>query len=157
MVDRVPAEEWRQIFNEVWRRYRDWFYVENMHGFDWDALKKQYAAWLPYVAHRSDLNYVISEMVSELTVQHAYVEGGDYTIPARPRVALPGARFELDKVSGTYRIAKILAGQNEEELYRSPLTELGVDAKADRERFDVTPRGIVLVTPDALHAQTAVR
>src|SRR6201988_5517347 len=26
-VDRVPAEEWNQIFNEVWRRYRDWFYV----------------------------------------------------------------------------------------------------------------------------------
>lgn len=129
MVDRVPEQEWTQIFNEVWRRYRDWFYVENMHGFDWNALKKQYAAWLPYVAHRSDLNYVISEMVSELTVQHAYVEGGDFLIPARPRVALAGARFELDKASGAYRIAKILAGHNEEDPYRSPLTELGVDVK----------------------------
>ena len=29
-VDRVPAEEWNQIFNEVWRRYRDFFYVSNM-------------------------------------------------------------------------------------------------------------------------------
>ena len=28
-----------QIFNEVWRRYRDWFYVENMHGYDWEALR----------------------------------------------------------------------------------------------------------------------
>ena len=128
MVDRVPEQEWTQIFHEVWRRYRDWFYVENMHGFDWEALRTQYAAWLPYVAHRSDLNYVISEMVSELTVQHAYVEGGDYAIPPRPRVALPGARFALDKASGTYRIARILTGQNEEEIYRSPLTEVGVDA-----------------------------
>ena len=34
-VDRVPAEEWNQIFHEVWRRYRDWFYVPNMHGYDW--------------------------------------------------------------------------------------------------------------------------
>ena len=27
VVDRVPAEEWNQIFNEAWRRYRDFFYV----------------------------------------------------------------------------------------------------------------------------------
>jgi tricorn protease len=128
MVDRVPVEEWNQIFGEVWRRYRDWFYVDNMHGFDWEGLRKQYAAWLPFVAHRSDLNYVISEMISELTIQHAYVEGGDFQNPPRPRVALSGARFALDKASGKYRITKIFAGQNEEDLYRSPLTEIGVNA-----------------------------
>ena len=42
MVDRIPAQEWNQIFGEVWRRYRDWFYVDNMHGFDWDALRRQW-------------------------------------------------------------------------------------------------------------------
>ena len=126
-VDRVPAEEWNQIFNEVWRRYRDWFYVSNMHGYDWAALREQYKPLLQYVAHRSDLNYVISEMISELTVQHAYVEGGDFQIPSRPRVGLPGARFELDKTAGRYRIAKIFEGQNEEDIYRSPLTEIGVN------------------------------
>ena len=90
VVDRVPAEEWNQIFNEVWRRYRDWFYVSNMHGYDWVALREQYKPLLQYVAHRSDLNYVISEMISELTVQHAYVEGGDFQIPPRPRVWFAG-------------------------------------------------------------------
>ncbi|HXG68895.1 MAG TPA: peptidase S41, partial [Blastocatellia bacterium] len=49
-VDRVPAEEWEQIFNEVWRRYRDWFYVENMHGYDWAALREQYRPLLKHVA-----------------------------------------------------------------------------------------------------------
>ncbi len=127
MVDRVPTEEWTQIFNEVWRRYRDWFYVENMHGFDWEALRQQYAPLLKYVAHRSDLNYVISEMISELTVQHAYIEGGDFVIPPRPKVALPGARFALDKASGRYRVTRIFTGQNEEEAYRSPLTEVGLN------------------------------
>ena len=126
VVDRIPAEEWNQIFHEVWRRYRDWFYVENMHGYDWAALREQYKPLLKFVAHRSDLNYVISEMISELTVQHAYIEGGDFQIPARPRVALPGARFEVDQ-SGRYRITKIFEGENEEEIYRSPLREIGVN------------------------------
>jgi tricorn protease len=127
-VDRVPAEEWEEIFNEVWRRYRDWFYVPNMHGYDWEALRSQYKPLLQYVAHRSDLNYVIAEMISELTVQHAYVDGGDMQVPPRPRVALAGARFEVDKASGRYRIARIFEGHNEEEIYRSPLREVGVNA-----------------------------
>jgi tricorn protease len=126
-VDRVPAEEWNQIFDEAWRRYRDFFYVPNMHGYDWGALREQYRPLLKYVAHRSDLNYVIGEMISELTVQHAYVEGGDFQIPPRPRVGLPGARFELDQKAGRYKIAKIFIGQNEEDIYRSPLTEIGVN------------------------------
>src|SRR6478736_4304642 len=124
-----PAQEWVQIFNEVWRRYRDWFYVPNMHGYDWVKLRDEYKTWLPYVAHRADLNYVISEMVAELVVQHAYIAGGDFQMPDRPRVALPGARFEIDKASNRYRISKIFTGENEEDIYRSPLTEIGVDIK----------------------------
>jgi tricorn protease len=127
-VDRVPAQEWAQIFDEVWRRYRDFFYVDNMHGYDWEALRDQYRPLLAHVAHRSDLNYVISEMIAELSVQHAYIADGDWNRPARPAVALPGARFELDARSGRYRITKIFAGHNEEPNYRSPLTEIGVDA-----------------------------
>jgi tricorn protease len=129
VVDRVPAEEWNQIFNEVWRRYRDWFYVPNMHGYDWVALREQYKPLLQYVAHRSDLNYVIAEMIAELSIQHAYIEGGDFQIPPRPRVGLPGARFELDRAAGRYRISRIFEGENEEDIYRSPLTEIGVNVK----------------------------
>jgi tricorn protease len=128
VTTRVPAAEWREIFAEVWRRYRDYFYVENMHGYDWKKLREKYAPLLDFVGSRADLNYVIAEMISELTVQHAYIEGGDLGLPKRPFVALPGARFELDPKSGRYRIAKIFSGQNEEERYRSPLTEVGVDA-----------------------------
>jgi len=129
MVDRVPAEEWAQIFDEVWRRFRDFFYVENMHGYDWEALRDRYRPLLEHVAHRSDLNYVIGEMVAELSVSHAYIAGGDWETPARPPVALPGAVFELDAAAGRYRLAEIFAGHNEEPRYRAPLTEIGVDAR----------------------------
>jgi tricorn protease len=127
MVDRVPNEEWSTIFEEVWRRYRDFFYVRNMHGYDWEAIGERYRRWLPHLAHRSDLNYLIGEMIAELNVGHAYIEGGDFQLPDRPRVALPGARFGLDEGAGRYRIERILPGHNEEPKYRSPLTETGVD------------------------------
>ena len=129
MVDRVPAEEWEQIFDEVWRRFRDFFYVENMHGYDWEALRRQYRPLLAHVAHRSDLNYVIGEMVAELSVSHAYIAGGDWETPDRPEVALPGGVFELDRDVGRYQIVRIFEGHNEEPRYRAPLTEVGVDAR----------------------------
>jgi tricorn protease len=128
-VDRVPADEYATMFNEVWRKYRDFFYVANMHGYDWKAIGERYRQLLPYVAHRSDLNYVLGEMVSELNIGHTYIQGGDFELPERPRVALPGARFALDAQAGRYRIATIFRGHNEEARYRSPLTEVGVDAR----------------------------
>ncbi len=128
-LQREPEREWETIFNEVWRRYRDYFYVENMHGYDWAALREQYRPWLEHVAHRSDLNYLIGEMIAELNVGHAYISGGDYATAERPKSALMGAELALDADAGRYRIQKILAGQNEEAVYRSPLTEIGVDAR----------------------------
>ena len=129
MVDRVPAEEWEQIFDEVWRRFRDFFYVDNMHGYDWKDLRERYRPLLAHVAHRADLNYVIGEMVAELSVGHAYISGGDWDVPSRPDVALPGAVFETDAASNRYRLAQIFRGHNEEPPYRAPLTEIGVDAR----------------------------
>jgi tricorn protease len=128
-MDLVPSEEWAAIFDQAWRRFRDYFYVENMHGYDWSALRDQYRPQLQYVAHRSDLNYVLAEMVSELNAGHTYVAGGDFQIPDRAPVGLPGALFELDEEAGRYRIAKIYRGHNAEATYRSPLTEVGVDAE----------------------------
>jgi len=128
-VDVVPQEEWAQIFDEVWRRFRDFFYVENMHGYDWEELGERYRPLLAHVGHRSDLNYVLSEMIGELNVSHAYVAGGDWETPPRPQVALPGARFELDAGAGRYRLAEVYRGHNAEPRYRAPLTEVGVDAR----------------------------
>ena len=150
-LDRVPAEEWEQIFNEVWRRFRDYFYVENMHGYDWEALRRQYAALLPHVAHRSDLNYVMGEMIAELNAGHCYIAGGDYEIPARAPVALAGALYEVDERAGRYRIAQIWRGDNAEAIYRSPLTEVGIEASAGD--YILAINGIELTAEENIYAR----
>lgn len=128
-IDCVPAEEWDEIFSEVHRRFRDFFYVRNMHGYDWDAIGKRYRELVPHVRNRADLNYLLGEMIAELNAGHCYVGGGDQTLPERPRCGLPGARFELDREAAYYRIAEIFPGRNEEPKYRAPLQEVGVDIR----------------------------
>jgi len=122
-------EEWKQIFNECWRQMRDFFYDPNMHGVDWKKMRQNYSQLIPYVNHRVDLTYIIGEMNSELNIGHAYVGGGDYPKAERIKLGLLGAKIERDEDSKYYRITKILKGQNWDDARRSPLTEIGVDAK----------------------------
>ena len=121
-------QEWAQIYDEAWRAYRDGFYLENMHGVDWKALKEKYAVLLPYVKTRLDLNYVIGELISELACGHAYVSPGEYPAPKRIKMGLLGAELSRDK-SGYYRIERILPGANYRPELRSPFTEPGMNVK----------------------------
>lgn len=121
-------QEWAQIFDEAWRVYRDGFYVENMHGVDWKAVKKKYEVLLPYVKNRLDLNYIIGEMIGELNCGHAYVNPGEVNRAERINTGLLGAEISRDK-SGFFRIEKILQGASWNKSLRSPLTEPGIEAK----------------------------
>ena len=123
-------EEWAQIFNEGWRAMRDGFYVENMHGVDWKAMKKKYEVLVPYVKNRLDLNYVIGEMIGELNCGHAYINPGEYEKPERLQTGLLGAEISRDAGTGFFRLEKILPGASWSSQLRSPLTEPGIDVKA---------------------------
>lgn len=120
--------EWAQIYDEAWRAYRDGFYLSNMHGVDWNAIKSKYEVLLPYVKTRLDLNYIIGEMIGELNCGHAYVNPGDTGRPKRVDMGLLGAEISADK-SGFFRIDKILPGVSWSKKLRSPLTEPGIDAQ----------------------------
>ena len=121
--------EWKQIYNECWRQMRDFFYAPNMNGVDWPKMRDRYAQLLPYVNHRADLTYLIGEMIAELSLGHTYVGGGDYPKAERIQQGLLGAKIERDPASKYYRIKKILKGENWDKSTRSPLTEIGVDAR----------------------------
>ncbi len=120
-------QEWKQIFDEAWRAYRDGFYLENMHGVDWQAMHDKYAALLPYVKNRLDLTYVIGGMIGELAVGHAYVDGGDHITVDQHNIGMLGA--ELQQVGTGYKITKILRGAPDRESLRSPLQEPGMNVK----------------------------
>jgi len=123
-----PRAEWDQIFFEAWRINRDYFYDPHMHGADWKAMKAKYAAFLPHLSSRSDLNRVIQWMCSELAVGHHRVGGGDtLTEPERIPGGLLGADYEI--ADGRFRFAKVFGGLNWNPELRSPLTEPGVDVK----------------------------
>lgn len=122
------AQEWNQIFDEVWRAFRDGFYLENMHGVDWNAIKEKYSALLPYAKTRYDLNYIIGEMIGELACGHAYVNPGDVKGAERISMGLLGAELSRDK-SGYFRIDRIIPGAVYSSKLRSPLAEPGVGVK----------------------------
>ena len=78
----VPSEEWNQILSDAWRWYRDFFYDKDMHGRDWKAIGDKYRAYLKDIRSRDQLNWVLSEMVGELSVSHTYISGGDSGTPS---------------------------------------------------------------------------
>jgi tricorn protease len=123
-----PRAEWAQMFEDGWRITRDWFYDSKMHGIDWAAMKQRYGALVPYVSHRSDLDFLFGEMLGELEAGHTYVQAGDEPRVPRIQGGLLGCTLAADP-SGRYRISKIYAGENWDEAWRSPLTEPGVDVK----------------------------
>ena len=122
-----PRDEWEEVFTDAWRRHRDFFYVENMHGVDWDAVREQYDAMLADATSREDVSFIIGEMISELNIGHAYYFGGDVEDQPSRNVGMLGCDFEL--ADGAYRISRILTGGDWDADARGPLSQPGVDVK----------------------------
>ena len=120
-----PRAEWGQIFTEVWRTYRDYFYDDELHGLDWEALRSQYGALLKDVVTRSDVNWVIGQLIAEVNASHTYVRGGDVERAAERPVGLLGVDWALE--NGAYRISRIIRGAPWDAETRSPLAEPGVE------------------------------
>ncbi len=146
----VPEAEWKQIFDEAWRINRDFFYAPNYHGADWKAMKAKYAAFLPHLSCRADLNRLIQWMCSELGVGHHRVGGGDFLAqPARVPGGLLGADYAVE--NGRYRFKKVYGGLNWTPELRAPLAEPGSEVKAGEYLLAVEGRD--LVPPDNLFAR----
>jgi tricorn protease len=151
-----PPQEWKEMFNEVWRQERDYFFEPSMNGVDWQKTKDQYAQLLPYVGDRYSLTYIMGEMIGELSNSHTYVGGGDLPEMHPVNVGLLGADYDVDTASGVYRIKKIFTGENWDARVRSPLTEPGVNIKEGDYLIAINGRALrAPQAPDELLTNTA--
>lgn len=143
-----PRAEWKQIFNEVWRINRDYFYDPGMHGCDWVAMKSKYEPLVDTCVTRGDLNRVLMWMCSELAVGHHRVGGGQQRLEADSvGGGLLGADYEV--VNDRYRFKKVLGGLNWNGKMRAPLTEPGV--RVQPGEYLLAVNGQALSARDNLH------
>jgi tricorn protease len=142
-----PREEFKQIFNEGWRKQRDYLYVPNMQGTDWPKMKETYGQLLPYVNHRADLNYLLDNMGAEIAIGHSYVRGGAMPdVPNAPG-GLLGADFAIEQ--GRYRITRIYDTESWNPDLRAPLAAPGVDVSVGD--FIIAINGVELRAPDNIY------
>ena len=135
-----PRAEWRQMYREVWRIERDFFYDPHFHGLDLAAAEKAYAQYLEGIAGRSDLNVLFEEMTGNLTVGHMFVRGGTRPKIEEVKVGLLGADYSLD--GGRYRFARIYDGENWNPDLQAPLTQPGVNVRAGEYLLAVNGRAL---------------
>lgn len=120
--------EWREIFADAWRLYRDFFYNPSMRGTNWSAMRTKYEPALEACGDREDVDYVIGEMLGELGSSHVYLNplpSGNQRPPEN--VGLLGVDFALE--NGAYRIARVYDSAASDFEVRSPLHRPGVDIK----------------------------
>ena len=123
-----PRAEWHQILTEVWRKYRDYFYDEDMHKVDWDAVRSKYDPLVDQCLTRWDLNVVLNELVGELNSSHTYIFGPPHESPPSQRFGMLGVNWKLE--NGIFRIDHIVDGGDWDSEQRSPLSVTGVKAKS---------------------------
>lgn len=127
VMNLVPKEEWRQIFNDAWRRHRDFFYDPNMHGLDWDQMRTRYGALIEDARTREDVNNIISNLVSELSAGHTYTSGGDTESVKQVQTGYLGIDWALE--NNAYRIKRIVRPAAWDTEVRSPFDQPGVDVQ----------------------------
>lgn len=123
----VAREEWNQIFNDTWRRYRDFFYDPNMQGVDWEDMKKRYGALIKDARTRWDITNIQSNMQAELAAGHTYTSGGDNESVTPVMTGFLGIKWA--KEGDRYKIGRIVRPASWNTEARSPFDRPGVEVK----------------------------
>ncbi|HEY1241235.1 MAG TPA: PDZ domain-containing protein [Bryobacteraceae bacterium] len=135
-----PLAEWKQMYHEVWRIERSYFYDPGMHGLEASTAEKKYEPYLAALASRDDLNYVFQEMLGDITSSH--LRGGGGNVPRGKRVpgGLLGADYEI--ASGHYRFKRIYTGESWNPRLRAPLSGPGVNVKDGEYLLEISGHGL---------------
>jgi tricorn protease len=119
-----PVQEWQQIFNDAWRLERDFFYDSTMHGVDWNLVKERYAKMMKGAMTREEVDFIIGEMIGELSSSHTYHGGGDLETEKHSAVGYLGVNWEAD--GSYYKVKQIIRAAPWDAEARSSLDRPGV-------------------------------
>lgn len=95
------------MFDHAWRQVREKFYVEDLHGVDWDLMKTEYAKFLPHINNGFDFSEMLSELLGELNASHTgarYRMGG----PNSDQTAVFGCYFDESYTGNGLKISEIM-------------------------------------------------
>ena len=112
--------EHTQMFDEMWRLYRDYFWDPDMNGSNWQIIRHKYLAFLSRTSNRTEFNEVASAMVAELGAGHTSIRS-----PTETRATLIG----VGRLGGTLsdygdgvQVTEVYDGDVDLKEDRSPLS-----------------------------------
>jgi tricorn protease len=120
-----PAAEWAQMYHEVWRIERAYFYDPGFHGAATLEDERRYEPYVASIASRADLNYIFQEMLGDFSVGHLRGSGGAIPRPHRVPGGLLGADYVIR--NGRYCLAKIYTGGDFNPRDVAPLGQPGLN------------------------------
>ena len=88
-----PLAEWKQMYHEVWRIERSYFYDPNLHGVNVADAEKEYEKYLDSLGSRADLNYIIHDMIERHHGRPSARRRRQHSARARPSPADCWARI----------------------------------------------------------------
>ena len=97
-----PPAEWAQMYHEVWRIERSYFYDPHYHGTDTKADERHFELYVASIASRADLNYIFHEMLGADYVLHnnryclaKIYAGGQFNPEVKAPLAQPGLNLSV--------------------------------------------------------------
>ncbi|WP_417233566.1 S41 family peptidase [Arthrobacter sp.] len=121
-----PGAVWAHAFDEAWRLQRDFYWVRDMAGQDWESVAETYRPLVQRLGSHDDLVDLLWELHGELGTSHAYVTPSP-AAGAEPQ-GLLGA--DIEHVEGHWQVVDVLAGESSDPQAYSPLAAPGVGVRA---------------------------
>ena len=100
-----PKQEREYMFEHIWKQVQEKFYVQDLHGTDWQYYHDNYAAFLDDIDNNFDFQDLLSEMLGELNGSHT---GARYRYPSSRNMAYLGALYDTSWTSDGLKIKEIL-------------------------------------------------
>lgn len=102
-----PAQEREYMFEHVWKQVQEKFYLEDLHGTDWQYCHDNYKAFLPHINNNFDFQDLLSEMLGELNGSHT---GARYRVSSTRTMGYLGVLYDTDWKGKGLKIKEVLPG-----------------------------------------------